>query len=891
MQDIRPPDNSPLLSICALLRWFDRDVLRALTGESEVEIEALLISDLVTPAASTGTYQLRETIRADALARLRAERPSDESTWHRRIFDYFLRRMQESGPDDQRAADEDSLLYHLGELFLLIAARQEWQVLAQLVADVRTRSLQRTRMEHWLSFYDGFVLVRTQDYERGESILSALLDQHELEPELQLQVLNALGQVSYFQTRYDRALAFYDQVFTLAREIDNVIYQGFALGNMSQIYEGLGYYDQSLNLHMQILQIFRELHDSYREAQALYHIGYYAIQLGRWQIAQNHFLEAIKLYETLGIQSRLAYLYWGQGFLRNMLGDESASEAAYLRACTITETQENGQPDLTLDIQFQLGFLYQTQGRWDAALAAYDQASELAQLLRNQYSATFIHYRRGNVFERQGRLDQAYAAYDQAIDGIEAMRNATETEEIKIGLLGTAQQVYESMVLLCLTLERPAEAFQFVERARSRAFLDLLAKKQALADPALYDALAQPVATLAEVQAQLREDALLLEYFTIGVLPRGESLINQLPAENTRLRAHLTLPPQTIIFAITRSRLEILRPQLDPNTLRPQPGDPDPTQRLLRDRLLTHMYAQLITPAASLLRGRALLYIIPHGPLHYVPFMALRSAAGAHLLDAAGPAIALAPSATVLLRNCLSRPPVKARPTLSLLALGYNDRGAEALRYAEAEADHVARLAGGQSWVGPAAKSQRLIAAGRQTRRLHIAGHAVYDPHDPLGSYIQLGNDDPLSARTIMRELVLEADLVTLSACMSGQSQVMSGDELFGLQRAFLYAGAPAVFCTLWQAADFVALLVMDRFYTALYSGIPPATALRDAQVALRGMTGRDLLAALDRWQAEDPAFVAALGELPDVPPDALDAAIYADPFYWAPFMLIGRPD
>jgi hypothetical protein len=56
-------------------------------------------------------------------------------------------------------------------------------------------------------------------------------------------------------------------------------------------------------------------------------------------------------------------------------------------------------------------------------------------------------------------------------------------------------------------------------------------------------------------------------------------------------------------------------------------------------------------------------------------------------------------------------------------------------------------------------------------------------------------------------------------------------------------------------------------------------------------MTGRDLLAALTRWQAEDPDFVAALGQLPEVPPDALDAMIYADPFYWAPFMLIGRPD
>jgi CHAT domain-containing protein len=269
--------------------------------------------------------------------------------------------------------------------------------------------------------------------------------------------------------------------------------------------------------------------------------------------------------------------------------------------------------------------------------------------------------------------------------------------------------------------------------------------------------------------------------------------------------------------------------------------------------------------------------------------MALRSVAGAYLLDAAGPAIALAPSATVL-QTCLGRPAPVGRAT-PLLALGYNDQGEAGLRYAETEAGHVAQLAGGESWAGPDAKSRRLFAEGRHAQRLHIAGHAVYDPHDPLSSYIQLGKDDPLSARAIMRELVLDADLVTISACMSGISQVLSGDELFGLQRAFLYAGAPAVVCTLWEAADFVALLVMDRFYTALQAGSLPASALRDAQVALRGMTGRDLLATLDRWGAEDPALLAALGELPEVPNDALDAPIYADPFYWAPFMLIGRPN
>jgi CHAT domain-containing protein len=373
------------------------------------------------------------------------------------------------------------------------------------------------------------------------------------------------------------------------------------------------------------------------------------------------------------------------------------------------------------------------------------------------------------------------------------------------------------------------------------------------------------------------------------VLPRGESLINKLPKENTSVREHLALPPRTLVFAIAHDRLEVYRPSLDPNTLRPQPGDPSPGRRLLRERLLTHLHDQLIAPLGPLLQGRAQLYLVPHGPLHQVPFMALHSAGGDQLLRADGPALALAPSATILLRNCLGRP--RSRAT-DHYAIGYNDAsGDEPLRYAEPEAGHIAHLTGGQAWTGPRAKSQRLIAEGHRVRWLHIAGHAVYDPHDPLASYLRLGEEDSLNARDIIGSLTLAADLVTLSACTSGLSFVLPGDELLGLRRAFLYAGVPAVVCTLWEAADFVALLVMDRFYSDLRRGRPPAAALRDAQVAVRAMTGRELLATLERWRAEDPAFVVALGDLPEIRPEDLDAQLYADPFYWAPFMLIGRPD
>jgi len=903
MPDIRLSGNSDLLSICALPRWFDHDLLSDLAARGEDEIEALLASDLVeTVSEYPGAYRLRDDVRAEALARLRAENPHDELTWHMRFFDYFLRQMQESGPNDRRTIAEDSVLYHLGELFLLIAARQEWHTFAEYIATIRATGPYQARLERWLAFYDGFASIRTQNHNRSMAILTALHEQSDLEQGLRVQVMNALGQLLWFQSHFDQALALYQQTYTLAYEIGDHFYQGVALGNISLVYNEIGQYEQALDLCMQSVEIFHELGERHREALALYNLGNYAMKLGRWSEAQNHFHEAIDVYGQLGIQSRLAYLYWGQGFLAHMLGDEAQSETSYRLADTIGQTSEYNQPELILDIHFQLGFLYHTQGRWDEGLAAYDRASALTQQLGDQYSATFIHYRRGNVFERQGRLEAALEAYREAIAGIEAMRGDIKTEEIKIGLLGTVQQVYETMIVLLLKLDRQAEAFEYVERARSRAFLDLLTDKPALSgaegSPDLFKTIDQPVATLAEVQAQLPADALLVEYFTIGVLARGESLINMLPAENTRLREHLTLPPQVLIFAVTRDRLEIFRPETNPNTLRPQSFDPGPGKRMLRDRLLARLHAELIEPLASLLAGRRLLYLIPHGPLHYVPFMALRSAAGAYLLAADGPAIALAPSATILLRNCLGRGREGARHalpgvrhSLPLLALGYNDEGEDALRYAEPEARHIATMLGGQAWIGPANKSARLLGEAGRVRWLHIAGHAYYDPHDPLGSGLKLGADDTLSAREIIEKLELTADLVTLSACLSGVTQVVPGDEMLGLQRAFLYAGTPAVVCTLWETADRVALLVMDRFYSDMRRGVAPATALRDAQVAVRDMTGRDLLETIARWRDEDSEFAAAIGEPPALSPEALDLQIYADPIHWAAFMLIGRAD
>src|SRR5262249_11759016 len=100
----------------------------------------------------------------------------------------------------------------------------------------------------------------------------------------------------------------------------------------------------------------------------------------------------------------------------------------------------------------------------------------------------------------------------------------------------------------------------------------------------------------------------------------------------------------------------------------------------------------------------------------------------------------------------------------------------------------------------------------------------------------------------------LDADLVVLSACQTALGKEIKGEGLVGLTRAFIYAGAPRVVASLWQANDPATAERMKRCYRGLLQQpLRPPAALRAAQLAL----SRD-----PRWSA---------------------------PYYWAGFVLQGE--
>jgi CHAT domain-containing protein len=82
-------------------------------------------------------------------------------------------------------------------------------------------------------------------------------------------------------------------------------------------------------------------------------------------------------------------------------------------------------------------------------------------------------------------------------------------------------------------------------------------------------------------------------------------------------------------------------------------------------------------------------------------------------------------------------------------------------------------------------------------------------------------------------DMKLRADLVVLSGCETGLGEEINGEDLVGLTRGFMYAGASRVVASLWSISDLATATLMAEFYNSMENGLRPAAALRAAQIQM----------------------------------------------------------
>lgn len=252
-------------------------------------------------------------------------------------------------------------------------------------------------------------------------------------------------------------------------------------------------------------------------------------------------------------------------------------------------------------------------------------------------------------------------------------------------------------------------------------------------------------------------------------------------------------------------------------------------------RVLTQLHKELFAPVASLIEqlsanrldtgtdGQPKLAIVPHGLVHQVPFQALYD--GQHYLLERYE-ISYAPSATVL-ALCYQRP---SRRTEEVLVMGVSEPGIPAVAAEMRAITHYLRSAA--VFHNEQATAQTLSDRAGTSSILHLACHGLFRADNPMFSALKL--HDRWFTATEMARLDLHGALVVLSACESGRGHVLGGDELLGLARACLGAGASSLIVSHWLVQDDTGAIVMAEFYARLAQGVAPASALRAAQLVLK---------------------------------------------------------
>ena len=174
----------------------------------------------------------------------------------------------------------------------------------------------------------------------------------------------------------------------------------------------------------------------------------------------------------------------------------------------------------------------------------------------------------------------------------------------------------------------------------------------------------------------------------------------------------------------------------------------------------------------------------------------------------------------------------KSKPLAMMVRNGY----LSPLPRAQEEVNTISNLLHGDAFTGKKASEHNFKTHSSEYSILHLAMHAVTDDANPLNSrlvfnQVDNGSEDNYLKVSELYNMELNANLVVLSACETGYGQLVRGEGIMSLSRAFAYAGCSAILMSLWSCDDASTSEVMQRFYQELKAGRKKDEALRTAKL------------------------------------------------------------
>ena len=685
----------------------------------------------------------------------------------------------------------------------------------------------------------------------------------------------------YLRGEYSRAITMMRTTRANSEKIGDAYHHSLCNLDLSELYLELNLSSEAAELAQQGYEGFRKLGMGYESAKCLAFSAMAASQKGhafeglqRFSQAREMFVkEKNRAWPSL-IDLYRALVFFNEGRFFEARHDCAQALEAFL-AINLANKAVLAQL-LLARIALQTRDVNQA---FENANAALKQLPQLESPVLTYQTYLLL----GNVQSVRGDRDGAYASYLSAREALETLRSSLRGEELKIAFIKNRLEVYENLVELCLSrndAKAAEEAFTYIEQAKSRSLMDLFVNPAAAVANGEVSGQSELVRSIrdlreelnwyysriereqlqpeqqsseriAELQQQARQREkqlmhVLHEATDTDAAQAGLQMPTHLPLSSIRS----AIPPDTLVIEYFRVRDHILVCLLGAETLEVLPITLETRVvnllRLLQFQLskfrltpqyvetfhdslvqatqahLRELYDELIRPISSRIQAKHLIFI-PHGPLHYVPFHALFDGAQ-HLIDQYS--VSYSPSASIF-ALCEGRTANTSGPSL---VFGIPDPQAPAIL------DEVQAISGvlkeAEVFVGDNANDKALRDRGPSSRLIHIATHGRFRQDNPMFSAIRMG--DSFLSLFDLYQLQLPVELITLSGCSTGLNVVAAGDELIGLSRGLLHAGAQSLILSLWDVHDKSTSEFMTAFYRELSSGQPKAEALRTAMLELR---------------------------------------------------------
>lgn len=686
-----------------------------------------------------------------------------------------------------------------------------------------------------------------------------------------------LGYLRFQQGDYDQAVGLLDGARTVFEEQGDDHWRTLTLIDLTELLLEVGSYQRAATMAEETQRATSRLGLRFEHGRATLYLAIASMGAGRTTAASTQLEAARSAFREEGNNSSAAICDVYLGEISTRAGDPERGAELLTPAVELFDRERLRV--LEVGARVSLAAALVTRGQLAAAREQLTRAGTRLRRVPSPWLRARRSHVAGTLAEAEGNPGMALRHYRRSIRELESIRGRLGVDEFRVSFADQRAEVWGDLVELVLQRGGPdpvAEAFALVEQSRSRALVDLLAGRlqpESVSDPKAAKLLRELDTLRAEMnrlrgfspgqrdgmrrsignphavrkcEARISETLARLERrsSSLGALTRGETYSLEqaqqdlepdtqlveyflgsrgcwaLVVDRERARAiRLPTTAADISRAMTRFRFQIEKCCHGQEYV-------ESRQDMLLAGVQRHLQELSRTLWAPLSLDHARVIVIPHASLHSLPFAALPTAAGRAVLD--DHRVSVLPSASC--RRYVAPSSARRGSDLRVLAI---DVGLPDLPEARREVDVVRGLfRRGRTLRGPRATRDAFRQAAPAAHVIHLATHGLFRPDDSRFSSVLLA-DGWMSVHDIYG-LRLNAELVCLSACQSGRSWIGAGDEIMGLTRGFLHAGAAALLVSLWPVDDAATADLMVSFYAGIRRGLPLDEALGQAMRAVR---------------------------------------------------------